>query len=116
MTGSTSAAFSTPHVWQCQRAGFIEDNRIDGRQTLYCISRIDDDARPEQRARCHHLHGRDRERKRAGTRDDQHSDTGDDRVVKGRSGNKPPNRRDRSGCVNDRRIKPRRAVSKAHDA
>ena len=43
--------------------------------------RIDDQTGTEQRTGRDHLHGRDRERQRAGTGDDQHRDGDDDRIM-----------------------------------
>ena len=62
---------------QRQRAGLVEDHRVDFGQPLDGVAGIQDHAGAEQRAGRHHLHRRDRQRQRAGTGDDQHRDRRD---------------------------------------
>ena len=84
-----------PRLALRQRAGLVDDERVDLLEDLERLGVLDEDARRRAAARAHHDRHRRREAERARARDDQHRHRLDQRVGEPRLG---PQRSPRDGA------------------
>ena len=77
-----------------QRAGLVEDHRIDGGELFQRRAVLDHDAGAEQASAGHHLHGGNGKAQRAGAGDDEDGDGRHQRVVPAMAQQQPADQRD----------------------
>ena len=97
-----------------ERAGLVEHDGVDLRQALQAVRCFDDNALGKQATCRGHLHRGNRQRQRAGTRDDEHGDGVGQRLLEAATDDEPRQQRRGSKDMHSWRIETCRAIGEPH--